>query len=234
VANLPTTDGTSATAKAGSILVINNQGKLISTIASADIDGPWDMTVVDNGDQAVVYVANALNGTIGRLNLAVTTTSVTKVGATEIASGYGHQGDPAALFDAPTGLVYDKTTDTLYVASTLDNLVFGVPNASTRTSSDGPGFIVYDDSIHLHGALALAQAPNGDLLVTNNDVINSNPKLPSELVEFTKSGVWVKEIHLDPAQGGAFGLAVINDGDGTARLAAVDDVTSTLTVWTLE
>ena len=234
VANLPTEDGTAATAKAGSILVINNKGKLIQTFTSSQIDGPWDMAVIDKGDRATVYVSNALNGTVSRLDFAVNVNGLTKIDHTTIASGYMHHGDPAALFDAPTGLVYDAKTDVLYVASTLDNLVFSVPQASTRGGSDGPGSIVYDDPTHLHGALAMAAAPNGHLLVTNNDVINSDPKQPSEIVEFTKDGNFVKEIPVDPNQGGSFGLAVHVNDNGTATLAAVDDNALTLTVWTLE
>jgi hypothetical protein len=233
VGDLPTADGTAATAQPGSILVINNKGKLIEEFKSSAIDGPWDMTVIDKGDTAAVYVANALNGTVSRLDFVVSENGVQKVGQHTIASGYMHHGDPAALFDAPTGLVYDKKTDVLYVASTLDNLVFAVPNASTRNSSDGPGSIVYDDPTHLHGALAMTEAPNGHLLVTNNDVINSDPKQPSEIVEFTKSGDFVKEIPVDPNQGGSFGLSVQLNDDGTATLAAVDDNTASLTIWTL-
>jgi hypothetical protein len=233
VANLPTADGTSATAQPGSLLVINNQGKLIQTFASSTIDGPWDMTVVDQGDKAIAFISNALNGTVGRIDFAVSEMGLTKLNHYTIASGYMHQGDPAALFDAPTGLVYDRKSDRLFVASTLDNLVFAVPQASTRTSSDGPGFIVYDDPTHLHGALAMAEAPNGHLLVTNNDVINADPNQPSEIVEFTKDGNFVKEISVDPNLGGSFGLGVSSHYDGTAILAAVDDNTATITIWTI-
>ena len=233
VCNLPTADGTSNTAQRGSLMVINNQGKLIQTFTSAQINGPWDMTVVDKGDKATAYFSNALDGTIGRIDFAVSEKGLTKLDHYTIASGFQHQGDPAALFDAPTGSVYDKNRDTLYVASTLDNAVFAVPDASHRTSSDGPGFIVYDDPTHLHGALAMAQAPNGHLLVTNNDVINPDPNQPSEIVEFTKDGNFVKEIPVDPNQGGSFGLAVSMKENGTAVLAAVDDNTATITIWTL-
>jgi hypothetical protein len=234
VANLPTSNGTAATAKPGSILVLNNQGKVVNEFSGGQINGPWDMAVVDNGDTATLYIANALDGTIGRITLAVSESAVYRTTHVTIASGYMHQGDPAALFDAPTGLVYDSKTDTLYVASTLDNLVFAVPNASTRTESDGPGSIVYDDPTHLHGALALAEAPNGHLLVTNNDVINSDPSQPSEIVEFTKQGNFVKEIPVDPAQGGSFGLNVLLNSDGSAVLGAVDDNSASITLWTLE
>ena len=234
VANLPTADGTSATAKAGSLLVINNQGKLIQTFTSSQIDGPWDMTVVDKGDRASVFFSNALNGTVSRLDFSVNSTGLTKLDHYTIASGYMHQGDPAALFDAPTGLVFDEKEDRLYVASTLDNTVFAVDQAEKRTSSDGPGEIIYQDNTHLHGALAMAEAPNGHLLVTNNDVINSDPNQPSEIVEFTKWGEFVKEIPVDPNQGGSFGLAVEKVDGNTAILAAVDDNTASITIWTLD
>lgn len=233
VANLPTFDGTSATAQPGSLLVINNQGQLIQAFTSPEIDGPWDMTVVDKGDRATAYIANALNGTVSRIEFAVSSSGLAMLSHNTIASGYMHQGDPAALFDAPTGLVMDQETDRLYVASTLDNAVFVVGDASRRTSSGGPGDIVYQDNAHLHGALAMAEAPNGHLLVTNNDVINSDPNQPSEIVEFTKGGQFVKEIPVDPNQGGSFGLAVNKTNKGTAVLAAVDDNTASLTIWTL-
>ncbi len=234
VANLPTADGTSATAQPGSLLVINNQGQLIQTISSPEIDGPWDMTVVDNGDRAIVFFANAINGTVSRIDFAVTQAGLTNLSAHIIASGYMHQPDPAALFDAPTGLVFDWRSDRLFVASTLDNAVFAVSDASKRKSSNGPGHVVYDDPAHLHGALAMAEAPNGHLLVTNNDVINADPNQPSEIVEFTKQGEFVKEISVDPNLGGSFGLAVGLNDDGSATLAAVDDNTATITIWTLQ
>jgi hypothetical protein len=79
-------------------------------------------------------------------------------------------------------------------------------------------------------------APNGDLLVTNNDspTINPDPNQPSELVEFTIDGHFVKEISLDPTPGGSFGLAVENLGNGTSKLAVVDDSVNLFLIWTLK
>ena len=81
----------------------------------------------------------------------------------------------------------------------------------------------------------MAKAPNGHLLVTNNDstLINFDPNQPSELVEFTVEGRFVKQISLDPTPGGAFGLAVENLGK-TAKLAAVDDSVNLFLIWTLK
>lgn len=232
VGNAPTTDGSAATAQPGSLLVIDNTGKQIQSIANAWINYPWDMALIDRGDRAIAFVSNALDGTVNRLDFKVSSTGLTLVSGANVASGYVHQGDPVALFDAPTGLVYDQLRDVLYVASTGDNAVFAVRDAISRKSSAGPGRIVYQDNTHLHGALAMTEAPNGHLLVTNNDAINSDPTQPSEIVEFTKGGNFVKEISVDPMQGGSFGLAVNTKGD-QAIFAAVDDVTSNLIVWTL-
>ena len=232
VGNSPSTDGTSATAGPGSLLVIDNHGKLIQTFTSAWIQGPWDMALVDRGDRAIAFIANALTGTVSRLDFSVSTSGLNLLHATTIASGYVHRGDPATFFVAPTGLVFDARHDVLYVASTGDNAVFAVRDAADRKSAAGAGSIIYQDDAHLHGALALAEAPNGHLLVTNNDGINPDPNQPSEIVEFTKEGNFVKEISVDPGQGGSFGLAVRITED-KAIFAAVDDVTNTLTIWTL-
>ncbi|MBV8202498.1 MAG: hypothetical protein JOZ15_17915 [Acidobacteria bacterium] len=233
VGNLPTSDGTCATAQAGSLLVINSAGQLVSTLTESDIDGPWDMTVFEQGrGRLLIFVANALSGTVVRLDARVVPGGLTVLSHTQIASGYMHRCDPVALVVGPTGLVYDPAKDVLYVASTEDNKVFAVRHAAETTHDAGTGRVIYEDSTHLHGPLAMAQAPNGDLLVANSDVINSDPNQPSEIVEFTIDGKFVKQLSVDPAQGGSFGLAVASI-DSVTKLAYVDDNASTLTIWTL-
>ena len=66
-----------------------------------------------------------------------------------------------------------------------------------------------------------------------HDAVNPDPNQTSELVEFTPGGKFVGEFSLDPNAGGAFGLAVTETG-GTVRLAAVDDNTNSLDVWTFQ
>ena len=186
-----------------------------------------DSALIDNGPNSVLFVANALNGTISRLKLvggAVT-------GKT-IGSGYMHQCDPVTFVDAPTGLVYNPKTDDLYVASTLDNKVFVLHHATTATTSEGTGDVLYEDNTHLHGPLAMTWAPNGNLLVSNNDAVNPDPNQPSEIVEFTLGGKFVKQMSVDPAPGGSFGLNTLTVGS-MSRFAAVDDNPSTLLIFTL-
>ena len=234
VGNVPSKDGTSATVQPGSLLVIDDTGQLVSTISGPMIRGPWDMTVTDLGSHAIAFVSNVLNGTVVRLELGVASNGVTVTGSTVIASGYRHRGDPSAFEVGPTGLVYDSGVDILYVASTADNAVFAVQHAGTTISNGGTGTIIYSDAVHLHGPLAMAEAPDGHLLVSNSDVINSDPSQPSEIVEFTKSGQFVKQLSVDPAQGGSFGLAVrANIANGTSLFAPVDDNTATLSIYTL-
>jgi hypothetical protein len=233
VGNFPSTDGTLGTATPGSLLVINNKGQLIQTITSPEIQGPWDMALVDHGSQAIAFITNGLTGTVSRLDFAVSATGLSLLHSKTIASGYVHHADPVTFVVSPTGLVYEELGDVLYVASTGDNEVFAISNASSRSSDGGVGRIVYQDNVHLHGALAMAEAPNGHLLVSNNDGINGDPNQPSEIIEFTKGGTFVKQLSVDPAQGGAFGLAVQTSGD-VSIFAAVDDNTATLIIWRLD
>ena len=235
VGNFPTTGSAcpNPPGAPGSILVIDKNGGLVNTISDAKINGPWDSALLDQGSSAKFFVSNALTGTVVRLDLTVGAGGVTVKDITQIASGYAHACDPVTFVDAPTGLVYDANRDTLYVASTLDNEVFAVGDASETNQDRGRGTLVYSDNVHLHGPLGMIQAPNGHLVVSNNDAVNPDPNQPSELVEFTKQGHFVKQISVDPAQGGSFGLAVAASGD-TANLAAVDDNQNILLIWTLK
>jgi hypothetical protein len=235
VGNFPSPDlsGSCATAQAGSILVINKSGKQVASIVDASINGPWDSALFDEGNSAKLFVANGLSGTIVRLDLVVSSGGVSLKKATQIASGYGHQCDPVTFVDAPTGLVYNQKTDVLFVASTVDNAIFAVSDAGDRTHDNGIGKVIYQDPTHLHGALAMTMAPNGHLLVSNNDAINPDPNRPSEIVEFTTEGKFVREISVDQNPGGSFGLNVAASQDA-ARLAFVDDNTNSLSIWTFQ
>jgi hypothetical protein len=232
VGSVPSADGTIATSGPGSLLVIDNKGNLLTMISDPTINGPWDMTVDDRGDNVVAFVSNAFAGTVVRLDLHLNPHGVTIMKKIVIASGYQHQGDSVTFVDGPTGLVYDADHDMLFVASTLDNAVYAVQNAEKATSSNGTGRIIYTDATHLHGPLGMVMAPNGHFLVANNDVINSDPNQPSEIVEFTVTGQFITQLSVDPSQGGSFGLGV-DVKNNIATFAAVDDNIPSLLIWTL-
>jgi DNA-binding beta-propeller fold protein YncE len=132
VGNVPTTDGTVGTISNGVLQVLDSNGNLLDTlINSTFLDSPWDLTIDDEGDFAHVSVSNVLSGTVSRIDLTVGSANITVLNKTQIATGYGHQPNVAALVPGPTGLAYDRRTDVLYVASTDDNeiLRFQTPGA---------------------------------------------------------------------------------------------------------
>jgi uncharacterized protein (TIGR03118 family) len=238
VGNVPGTydsQGNLVSVGQGSLTILDRNGNVVTTISdNALLDGPWDLTINDQGSQAQVFVSNVLNGVVTRIDLSIPKSGDPIIESlTRIGSGYSHSIIPAVLAVGPTGLAYNPKNGTLYVASTEDNEIFAIPNAATRTSDDGTGSVVYQDNAHLRGPLGLVLAPNGDLITANGDAVNADPTQTqnSELVEFTPRGQFVGEFQVDKALGAAFGLAVSNVG-GVLRLAAVDDNTNSLDVWT--
>jgi hypothetical protein len=160
-------------------------------------------------DHASIFVSNVLNGTVVRLDVSVSPTTVSVTNNTLIATGYQHGLSDVAFVLGPTGLAYDENADVLYVASTMDNKIFAISNAEHRTAppSNGTGVVIYQDNAHLRGPLALALAPNGHLVTANGDAVNpppaNPPPLPSQLVEFTKQGQFVGQLSIDPVAGAA-------------------------------
>ena len=57
-------------------------------------------------------------------------------------------------------------------------------------------------------SLRYRSAPNGNLLTANGDAVNDVPTQPSEIVEFTTTGRFVRQFNVDAAEGGAFGIGL--------------------------
>jgi hypothetical protein len=233
VGSLPTTDGTAATAQAGCLILLNSAGKVVETISGGGINGPWDMTALDTGSTAVLFVTNVLNGTVADPGIVTNGTVLrivlsmhdgggtpTEVSRTMIGSGFGERTDAAALVVGPTGVGLGAD-GTLYVADTLGNRIAAIPNAATRTTSAGTGTTISGGGA-LNAPLGLAIAPNGHILTVNGNDGN--------MVETTKGGmqVAVKAVDITGAGGGTlFGLAIrandkdvyfVNDGNNTLDL----------------
>jgi hypothetical protein len=235
VGSLPTTDGTSATVGAGTLLTLTSNGTVVGSVSNpAQINGPWGMAVHDQGSEAQIFVSNVLNGTIMRFDLSFfknSTTILTRQ-VVQVGGGFSHRLDPNALVLGPSGLAYDAANDILYVASSSDNAVYAIANAGSVQSYTGMGTMIYQDMTHLHGPLDLVLAPNGDLIVANSDGSNVDPNQPSEIVEFTTTGQFVSQFSVDTTGGGAFGIALMPLGTVAFRFAAVDDVTNMVNTWT--
>jgi hypothetical protein len=234
IGNLPTADGTPATVQAGKLSLLFN-GNFLGTFGTVEtVNGPWGMAVYDTGNgvsgTAKVFLSNVLSGVVSRFDITYSATAISAT-ALVLATGFNHRLDAAALVLGPSGLAYDAIHDTLLVASSADNAVYEIPTAANTHSTVG-ATLLFQDLTHLHGPLDLSILPNGHLLIANSDGSNVDPNQPSELVEYTATGQFLAQKPIDPNNGGAFGLATNNIGWGTFRLAAVDDDTNTLNIWT--
>jgi hypothetical protein len=79
----------------------------------------------------------------------------------------------------------------------------------------------------------LVRAPNGDLIISQGDAVNSDPNQRSELVEYTPTAHFVGQLSIDASPGSAFGIALASVDDGF-RFAAVDDAVNALDVWAVQ
>jgi hypothetical protein len=236
VGNLPTTDGTSATMRPGCLIVLDSHGHVVETLQGGDIAGPWDMTALDEENQAWLFVTNVLNGdvangspppidegTVVRIPLQVPKQGEgmpTAGPMTVIGSGFPETADPAALVIGPTGLGLAKN-GTLYVADTFDNQIVAIPDALTRQTTAFTGVTVTVNGA-LMSPLGLTIAPNGHIITANAGDGN--------LVETTPKGqqVAVKTVDTVTGAGSLFGLAIAPDEEG---VYFVDDGDNTLKVF---
>jgi len=235
VGSLPTSDGTSATAQSGCLLVLNSSGQVVETFSGGPINGPWDATVLDEDTIAELFFTNVLNGvvaangrvvnqaTVVRMLLSVSTTSMPQaVLTTVIGSGLPARTDPAALVIGPTGLALSGSGDRLFVNDSLKNRITAISNPLFRTTSAGKGVTISQGKA-LVDPLGLTIAPNGDLIAANGG--NGN------LVEVTARGRQIATKLVDtgggppPGAGDLFGIVAV-----PGKVYFVDDGTNTLNV----
>jgi hypothetical protein len=233
VGSLPTSDGTSATAEAGCLIVLDSSGKVVETFSGHHINGPWDMTAVDGGRLAALFVTNVLNGTVAANGNVVNGGTVVRlllsipdggsphlVDSTVIASGFPERTDPAALVIGPTGVAFDERTGILYVADSLDNRITAIPAALVLPSAQGTGRTVSQGGA-LNDPLGLTLAPNGHIVAANGDDGNlvemepgSGRQVAVKLVDNTGGP--------PPGAGALFGLVAAPNG-----VYFVDDASNT-------
>ena len=248
VGSLPTADGTSATAQAGCLIVLDNMGNAVETIQGSLINGPWDMTWLDDEQQAALFVTNVLNGTVAangnivnqgtvvRVNLRVSENTMPFLESlTVVGAGFAERTDPAALVIGPTGLglspgcgheeeeceSHERGDEpVLYVADSLNNRVVIIRDPLTRTRPSGPGMLLSSGG-SLNDPLGLTVAPNGHILVVNGN--------DGFITEITPRGTQIASKLIDnngnpPGAGALFGVVF----DPENGVIFVDDATNTL------
>ncbi|MGN6276968.1 MAG: hypothetical protein ACTHNP_13715 [Solirubrobacterales bacterium] len=230
VGSLPTTNGKTATAKYGCLIVLDSEGKPVETIAGKNIQGPWDSTAKSEGSKTTLFVSNALNGGAVKGRHVIDNSTVLRI---ELESGEGQMpkvlsekvianripwiDSAEALVLGPTGLALGSD-GTLYVASTQDNKILAIPQAMTRTTPAAASSIVLAEGGHLKEPLGMVLAPNGNVITTNGGDGN--------MVETTPEGkhVAVQTADKETGAGSLFGLMIkngaiyyVDDGENTVR-----------------
>jgi SMP-30/Gluconolactonase/LRE-like region len=240
VGSLPTADGTSATAHAGCLLVLDPLGNVSETIYGTLINGPWDMAVLDHsngngGGTAALFVTNVLNGTVAAGGSVVNQGTVVRVdltlsksappfvqAMTVIGSGFAERSDPAALVIGPTGVALSADGFSLYVADSVNNRIAAIPFPITRQTTARTGKTITKGG-SLNDPLGLTVASNGDILTANGD--------DGYMVQTTPDGLQVAKTLLDssgdpPGSGALFGLVTVGQS-----VYYVDDATNTLNLF---
>lgn len=232
VGSLPTTDGTATTAGSGCLLVLDSNGNVVETISGHNINGPWDMTAVEEGNSFVLFVTNVLNGTVAAGGTVVNEGSVVRLlfaakakGAPELLDssiigwGFPERTDPVALVIGPTGVAFDQETGNLLVADSLNNRIAAIPHALLRRQNAGTGVTISNGGA-LNDPLGISLVGH-DLFIANGDDGN--------IVEVNvKTGAQVDVTLVDssggppPGSGALFGLWALNN-----EVFFADDATNT-------
>jgi hypothetical protein len=235
VGSAPSTDGTTRTLGAGCLLVFDSDGQLAATWANENIRCPWgNVAVIDNGTSATLFVSMAgfdvpplqvrdpvtgypvtvNKGTVLRINLSIPEGKPPVItDQTVVANGFGQRADRDVFLIGPTGLVVAADGTTLYASDALRNQIVAISDATTRKDSAGTGRTVSKDGL-LRRPLAMAIAPNGNLLVLNaknGQVVELNP-LTGE--QFGAQWIDSNPAQSPPGNGDLFGLAIKPDGRG--------------------
>jgi DNA-binding beta-propeller fold protein YncE len=231
VGSLPTMDGTSSTLGSGCLIVLNAHGKVVETITGNHLNGPWDMTAVDDGSLVTLFVTNVLSGTVEAGSNAADGGTIVRLLLSDvgdrpevlesdiIGSGFGETTDPNALVIGPTGLAFDGRNGNLYVSDSLDNRIAAIPNALFRLFSAGPGLTVSSGGA-LNDPLGLTIAPNHNLIAANGDdgnLVEINPSTRQQVATNL-----VDNSGNPPGSGALFGLTATSAG-----VYFVDDATNT-------
>lgn len=235
VGSTPSTDGTTRTKGPGCLIILDNQGKVVSTISGANINDPWgNMAVIDKGNTATLFVSNAgfdvpapdVIDPNTSLPVVITKANVLRVdlsipdgkppvvkNQTIVADGLGARADRDVFLIGPTGLVLAPDGTTLYISDAINNRIAAIDNATTRKDSAGTGREIVKDGL-LKRPLAMTLTPEGHLLVTNatnGQVVEIDPVKGKTIY-----AQWIDndQAQSPPGNGDLFGLAMKPDGKG--------------------
>ena len=234
VGSAPSTDGTTATKGDGCLLVFDASGKLTETWADKNINDPWgNISWQQHGNHATLFISMAGFGlpgpdvldpstrlpvvkhqaTVLRLNLDIPNGKPpTIVNETVIGDHYAQRADRDNFLFGPTGTALGKD-DTLYVTDGLENAIYAIDHASTRSTAQGTGRLLTENGL-LAWPLAMLMTPQQHLIV-----LNGKNGQAVEVDAASGKQIYAHWLNADQAQsppgnGDLFGGALTPDGTG--------------------
>ena len=250
LAVLPDDSISVAAFSANQLALVSPTGVVTNPFGKDGFFGPWSQVFVPAiaGGDDTLYVSNAAKGggTIDRITLS----GDQQTSITEIAKGFCASGAPGAVF-GPSGLTYDRMSDTLYVVDTSSNSVFAfahpsqigqdgiiassncalpVPTpAPTITGAAAASANLIAQGGLFNGPVSAALLENGNLVVANADLIPTTTIQSNLLFEISPSEGVVATKHLDTgAPGALFGLVTAVDVSGNQLIYFNDDNTNSV------
>jgi hypothetical protein len=194
------TDTTSS--QAGELRILNRVGTPVMILRDANlINGPIGLTWLDKSNSASLFVSNGINGTVSRFDFQIFQRGVSQIRmtrATMIGAGFPTAGSATTDLQGPTGLSYDEATDTLYVASTLENAVYAIDRASRVRNVGTKGRLVMSTSPRVTEPTGVSVSPSRTLLVAGTLASGA-----TGIAEFDLSGTYIGEVITSAAPGGS-------------------------------
>lgn len=210
-------------------------GAFIATFTGSPFNHPFGQIWAQprQGPQAI-YESNAGDGSIVRINLHTFSTEV-------IATGFPINGGPPGSILGPSGLQYQRNSDTLYVVDGQNNSVTAISKVTTLHSgcltvlASGTRFggacksrarVLYSGA-PLNGPISSALFFNGNIVVGNT----LDPSGENLMVEINPSGRVMNVRNVDTgASGSLFGMVATGNNAANTKLYFNDDNDNNLQV----
>ena len=211
-------DRVAVTAKiANDVVIFTSSGATQTTFSGAPFNGPWGAAYANSASKPAIYVANANDGSLVRINVLGANTYSTET----IATGFTvNGGAPGSIF-APYGMAYNPANDTLYIAETntsklvaiagISNVAAGGIAVSNNDSTfGGPS----GSSVSVVFSGSPLNNPLGDTLLANGNIVlvNSSDNVMSDI---STAGHVAGTLVLDAGPAGAlFSVAAATNAGG--------------------
>jgi hypothetical protein len=210
---------------ANDVVIFDANGTLKTTLSGAPFNGPWGAAFAASATKPAVYVSNANDGKLIRINVTGTNSYTVET----IATGFSvNNGAPGNIF-APYGMAYNPANDTLYIVETNSNKLIAIANVSGVPAGGitvSGGDATFGGSSASSARVVLSGAPlnsplGASLLANGNIVVaNSGDNL---MIDVMPSGSSIGTISLDNGAAGAlFSLAGV-PGTFTQQFVYFDD-----------